>query len=263
MIIIDELSMVSNKLMLYIHRRLVDIFGYAENSSIPFAGITMIFVGDLYQLPPVLQKPIYADYYDEIFNIHHLWRTFKSCELTEVMRQREDSLFIDLLNNVRIGELSESDINVLGSRVIDKADKNYPVDALHIFAENEPARVHNQTMLETIDQTVLTIEAIDQVPICVPNHIYDRILNMSLSQTKGLIFHLKVKIGARTMLTTNVDLSDNLNNGQIGTIVHIHYKNEKVEAIFIKFDDPNAGLKKKQSQLERHYDAVLIEKKKS
>ena len=158
-------------------------FEHTEKSSVPFAGITMIFVGDLYQLPPVLQKPIYADYYDEIFNIHHLWRTFKSCELTEVMRQREDSLFIDLLNNVLIGELSESDINVLGSRVIDKADKNYPVDALHIFAENEPARVHNQTMLETIDQTVLTIEAIDQVPICVPNHIYDRILNMSLSQT--------------------------------------------------------------------------------
>ena len=63
MIIIDEISMVSNKLMLYIHQRLVDIFGYAENSSVPFAGITIIFVGDLYQLPPVLQKPIYADYY--------------------------------------------------------------------------------------------------------------------------------------------------------------------------------------------------------
>ena len=54
---------------------------------------------------------------------------------------------------------------------------------------------------------------------------------MSLSQTKGLIFHLKLKIGARIMLTSNVDLSDNLNNGQIGTVVHIYYKNEKVESI--------------------------------
>ena len=91
------------------------------------------------------------------------------------MRQREDSSFINLLNNVRIGELSESDVDVLGSRVIDKTNENYPVDALHIFAENEPARLHNQTMLETINQTVLTIEAIDQVPNSVPNHIYDRI----------------------------------------------------------------------------------------
>ena len=83
---------------------------------------------------------------------------------------------------------------------------------------------------------------------------------MSLSQTKGLIFHLKVKIGARAMLSCIVDLSDNLNNGQIGTILHIHYKNEKVESIIMKFDDPKAGLKKKQSQLGRYYDAVPIER---
>ena len=41
------------------------------------------------------------------------------------MRQREDSSFIDLLNNVRIGELSETDVDVLSSRIIDKTDKNY------------------------------------------------------------------------------------------------------------------------------------------
>ena len=56
MIIIDEISMISNKLMLYIHQRLVDIFGYSENNSVPFAGITMIFVGDLYQLPTTMMK---------------------------------------------------------------------------------------------------------------------------------------------------------------------------------------------------------------
>ena len=55
-------------------------------------------------------------------------------------------------------------------------------------------------------------------------------------------------------------IRDSLNNGQIGTIMHIHYKNEKVEAIIIKFDDPKAGLKKKQSQLGRYYDAVPIER---
>ena len=75
-------------------------------------------------------------------------------------------------------------MDALSSRVIDKTDDNYPVDALHVFAENEPARLHNQTMLENINQTTLTIEAVDQVPSSVPNHIYDKILNMSLSQTR-------------------------------------------------------------------------------
>jgi len=56
-IIIDEISMVSNKLMLYIHQRLLDIFGYSGRFTKPFAGITVILVGDLHQLPPVLTDP--------------------------------------------------------------------------------------------------------------------------------------------------------------------------------------------------------------
>ena len=66
------------------------------------------------------------------------------------MRQRENSSFVNSLNNIRIGELSERDVNVLSSIVISKADDNYPIDALYIFPENEPARLHNETMLETI-----------------------------------------------------------------------------------------------------------------
>jgi len=109
-------------------------------------------------------------------------------------------------------------------------------------------------MLEMINQTVLTIEAIDQIPNSVPNHVYDRILNMSQSQTKGLIFCLKIKIGARVMLTSNVDISDNLINGQIGTVLHVDYNNNKVKTIFIEFDDPKAGLSKRtQSHKGRNY----------
>ena len=102
--IIDEVSMVSNKLLLYIHQRLLDIFGYSTSLVKPFAGITVIVVGDLYQLPSVLQRPAYADYYDEIYNIHNLWRLFRMCELTEIMRKKGDATFIDLLNNIRIGK---------------------------------------------------------------------------------------------------------------------------------------------------------------
>ena len=111
-IIIDEISMVSNKLLLYIHQRLLDIFGYSNNCNKPFAGITTIVVGDLYQLPPVLQRPVFADYYDELFNIYHLWREFQMCELTEVMRQKGDTRLIKLLNNLREGTLMENDITL-------------------------------------------------------------------------------------------------------------------------------------------------------
>ena len=41
-LIVDEISMISNKLLLYIHQRLVDIFGCS--ADLPFAGLTVIFV---------------------------------------------------------------------------------------------------------------------------------------------------------------------------------------------------------------------------
>jgi len=47
-LIIDEISMVSNKLLLHIHQRLVEIFGCSEEKL--FAGISIIACGDFYQL---------------------------------------------------------------------------------------------------------------------------------------------------------------------------------------------------------------------
>jgi len=245
-IIIDEISMVSNKLLLYIHQRLLDIFGYSGNHMKPFEGITVIVVGDLYQLPPVLQRPVYADYYDELYNLHHLWKVFKMCELTEIMRQRGDSIFSDLLNNIRVGRVTESDIEILRSRLISESEKAYPKEAMHIFAENKLTERHNLFMLEAIPHPLITITAIDQFPHGVPDHVYDRILNLSQSQTKGLSYQFFCKIGARVMLTSNVDLSDKLINGLIGTIVHIRQNvNGKIEMIYARFDHAEAGMKSK------------------
>lgn len=46
------------------------------------------------------------------------------------------------------------------SRFVDSND-NYPKEALHIFAENVPATIHNITMLESIENELYSIQAID------------------------------------------------------------------------------------------------------
>ena len=56
-IIIDEISMVSNVMLMNIHNRLKEIFA-TPNSEL-FAGISLITVGDLYQLPPIRSQPIF------------------------------------------------------------------------------------------------------------------------------------------------------------------------------------------------------------
>ena len=137
------------------HQRLNEIFG-CETFRL-FAGLTVILVGDLYQLPPIMQRPIYAEYYDMSFNIFPLWRNFGMVELTEVMRQKGDCVFIDLLNNIRIGCLTEADEELLKSRFIEITDENFPHDAVHLFAENAPANQHNHLMLSQIDSAEYSV----------------------------------------------------------------------------------------------------------
>ena len=54
-IFIDEISMVGNTTLIHIHQRLQQIFS-TPNSEL-FSGISVIAVGDLYQLPPICRKP--------------------------------------------------------------------------------------------------------------------------------------------------------------------------------------------------------------
>ena len=231
-LIIDEISMVSNLQLLYIHLRLVEIFGCSDN--IPFAGITVIAVGDFYQLPPVQQRTVYAEYTDAWLNLVHLWNLFKIAELHEIMRQRGDSDLIDLLNKVRTSSLEEYDENLLKSRFIKENDDNYPSDALHIFAENKPCQEHNQKMLSSNENNLRSISTIDGLPKNVSKDVIERALNRNQTETGGLARTLEIKVDARVMLTVNIDIADRLINGQIGTVKHISFDlNHNILKIYI------------------------------
>ena len=52
------------------------------------------------------------------------------------MRQQDDSIFIDLLNNVRVGTVSEVDIALISSRSCAINNLSPPVEAIYLFAEN-------------------------------------------------------------------------------------------------------------------------------
>ena len=61
LLIIDEVSMVGNKLLTYIDQRLVEILGCSP--ELAFGGISIIFSGDFHQLPPIKAAQIFAPYH--------------------------------------------------------------------------------------------------------------------------------------------------------------------------------------------------------
>ena len=132
--------MVSNRMLKYIHECLKQIFTAPD--SLLFAKISMIGVGDFYQLPPIKAKPIFSPYKNDCFNICHPWRRFQMIELDQIMRQQGDDHFTKRSNRIRVGSLDDQDCKVLSQRTISRPDINFPIDAMHIWAENAPVDNH-------------------------------------------------------------------------------------------------------------------------
>lgn len=242
-------------MLLHIHQRLTEIF--VTTGGVPFAGISIIAFGDLYQLPPINQRPTYAEYKDALLNVSPLWRTFRMAELTEVMRQKDDSVFIDLLNKVRVADVDNTAETILKSKFVSQSDPNYPYDVIHIWAENGPVSLHNNLMLNKIDEKLYQITATDIFPKNVNLGLIEKALSHGQMQTGGLEKVFSVKIGARVMITSNIDVNDKLSNGQIGTVVFLEIKNSEVYNV--KLDDKTSGLKLINStSLARRLKAVPI-----
>ncbi|XP_069102242.1 uncharacterized protein [Argopecten irradians] len=114
LLIIDEISMVDKKLLSYVHGRLRQIKQTGDHS--PFGNVSVLAVGDFYQLPPVKGKALYTR---DIF--YDLWNdNFSIVELEEIMRQKDDQEFANVLNQCRIKSknetLNDNDMQMLSSR---------------------------------------------------------------------------------------------------------------------------------------------------
>ena len=85
---------------------------------------------------------------------------YKYAEFTEVVRQN-DTLIIDLLNKVRVGNINDDAEKVLKARLIHESDENYSKDAMHMYAENEHVMKRNQAVLNDLPGDLQTIKAND------------------------------------------------------------------------------------------------------
>ncbi|XP_066928370.1 uncharacterized protein [Clytia hemisphaerica] len=242
-IMIDEISMVPSRLFRNIDSRLREIF----SSDKPFGGKSVLLCGDLYQLPPIYRDPIYKADCSSMQSIvgFELWRSFQMAELTEVMRQRDDIDFVDLLNQVRSGELDEEKEELLKSRFITKDSPDYPANITHIYAENKPVDLYNLQMLEKLPTEKHLILAQDEVPKNLTRSDLNFIENAKARDTGGLARIIEMKVGARVLISKNIDIADRLVNGQVGTVMRFKFDcNNKISGFYVKLDDVTAECNK-------------------
>jgi DNA replication protein DnaC len=211
MMIIDEISMVRVDIL--------DAVDWAlrlnRRNSKPFGGVQMVFVGDVFQLPPVLTAQdndyIFTNYKSHyFFDAPVLQETdYQLKELTKVFRQdASEREFKETLNRIRIDEATDNDIRLLNSRMINIANND---DTIYLTTRREIAtginlKKINELPAPSIKYTGMIIDTFD---IGDSNKITEDKLPAP--------YELVLKKGAQVMLLRN-DKSGRWVNGTIGII---------------------------------------------
>ena len=82
------------------------------------------------------------------------------------------------------------------------------MDALQMYAENEPAMKRNQAVPNDLPGELCTTEANDKIPdsIKYPLVLIQAVQNQKQTNRGGLAKLLKLKISVKVMLTVNIDI---------------------------------------------------------
>ncbi|WP_265129547.1 helix-turn-helix domain-containing protein [Chryseobacterium oranimense] len=156
-LIIDEVSMLRADVL-----DMMDFsLRFIRRNNQRFGGVQMLFIGDLYQLPPVVRDEhiLKICYESPFFFDSHAIKDIPllTIELTKVYRQ-SDEKFLDILNAIRDGDVANINFDELNKRY-DPDFKAGTESYVYLCSHNKMADEINQEKLEEIDLAVKTYEA--------------------------------------------------------------------------------------------------------
>lgn len=224
-LIIDEVSMLRADIL-----DCVDAFLrlYGPQTDTPFGGVQMVFVGDLYQLPPVVSNQEQGFFAKRYASPYFFSATvFKAIpleviELNKIYRQT-DQQFIELLNRIRGNQVLESDIALLNSRLgTNSADSAASGFRISLTTTNQLADSINRRKLEALDGR---------------SHISQAVVDGSFSPDYyPTAEQLEFKSGAQIMFLNN-DAKNRWVNGSVGHIEDIRFSEEKIKFVRVRLQD--------------------------
>ena len=228
LLIIDEISMVRCDLLDVVDK-LLRVFRRRENE--PFGGVQVILIGDTFQLPPIAdfeQWNLLQPYYKSpFFFSSKVIEQNKPVyiELKKIYRQNEQE-FIDLLNRIRVNQVTANEFNLLNSKYNPTFAPNGSSNYITLATHNELVDSTNLTKLAELTTELKLFEA--TVSGLFPDNIMptDRILQL--------------KEGAQIMFIKN-DKAKRYYNGKIAKISKI-----EENKIVVEFSEGNEITVEKQ-----------------
>ena len=252
-ILIDEVSLVGTNFFKFVDLRLQEIKGNRK----PFGGLHVLCFGDLYQLPPVKDKWVFENNKYGLSSLSlNLWtELFEIYELTEIMRQREEHSFAELLNRMREGNNTENDFKILESCVLGTDVEDDGLDCLHIFSTNKAARDYNDICYQKCRNQKVIVSSVDVIVEVVSKSVLKLVKKeIEKSETQaGTTRYLQLGIGLTYEIDHNINVEDGLFNGTNGILQYIQYMDmyEKPVALWFKFEHDDIG--NVQRELYKHY----------
>lgn len=249
---------------------------FKENEAL-FGGINILLFGDLMQLPPVSKIAGGSYCFRQPQNLSgeiNLWHLFSFCELPQNMRQAGDTTFVDILNSLRVGELTMQQLSVLDGRRIPLTGPFDDGEAVRIYPTIKQVEAYNTTITAELKKhtKVYTINAVDisLEAKTYGQHPRNEYIPNDPNKTGGIPNMLEIGIGSRVMLRRNMNINHGLVNGAMGVIRKIEWpalRREQLEigelpqAIYLEFDDssitgnhPGVGVRIEPSTTE--FDAL-------
>ncbi|MFP4081907.1 MAG: AAA family ATPase [Candidatus Aminicenantes bacterium] len=223
-VVIDEISMVRADLLDCVDRFLRL---NCTRQGHPFGGKQMVFIGDLYQLPPVIkgkEREIFKSRYNTgYFFSAHVFEELPM-ELIELMKiyRQKDERFIEILNAIRNNTITEETLEALNTRCDPDFEPSKDAFYIHLTTLNQLADRINGQQLQKIEGPACLMEGIIRGDFAQRNLPTQRVISL--------------KVGAQVMLLNN-DSYGRWVNGSVGKVVEILGEEDDPEIITVELTD--------------------------
>lgn len=224
-LIIDEISMVDGALL----DKLSIIAQRLRSNKNPFGGIQLICTGDFFQLPPVDGKNSFGGRKNKVLFAFesNVWKTIMTTTvlLTQVFRQQGDNRLIEILNAMRLGELTPSMCRELSnlSRPVKYTDGIEPTE---LYPTRREVDFANKKRLESLKGCYHMYKARDLIhekALAEARLRKEDAIRMLDNNTMGTP-QLLLRHDCQVMLLRNQD--NGLVNGSLGIVVAFLSKSE-------------------------------------